>query len=132
MVRRISRDRPKKKPVALRGRSDTSRISSPTGAVVESLLTGLPPAHRRPDPLPKEGETIRVGDPDDSSLLNEYAGEDTPGGSSPTPDQNDVDEIGRAYGLQEEDSGALRSGEEVLSRRDRRRNELQPPGRKGP
>jgi hypothetical protein len=56
-------------------------------------------------------------------------GEETPGGSTPTPDQNGVDEIGRAYGLQEEDSGALRSAAEVLGRRDRHRDELQPPGR---
>jgi len=54
-------------------------------------------------------------------------GEDTPGGSTPTPDQNGVDEIGRAYGLQEEDSGSLRSGGEILSRRDRHRSELKPP-----
>jgi hypothetical protein len=60
-------------------------------------------------------------------MANEYVGEETPGGSSPTPDQNVVDEIGRAYGLQEEDSGALRSGAEVLTRRDRHRQELQPP-----
>jgi len=43
-----------------------------------------------------------------------------------------VDEIGRAYGLQEEDSGALRSAGEVLSRRDRHRSELRPPGTRLP
>jgi hypothetical protein len=60
---------------------------------------------------------------------NVYVGEETPGGSTPTPDQNGVDDIGRAYGLQEEDSGALRSAAEVLGRRDRHRDELQAPGR---
>jgi hypothetical protein len=75
---------------------------------------------------------MRVGDPDDSGLLNEYVGEDMPGASTPTPDQNDVDEIGRAYGLQEDDSGALRCSAEVLKRRDRRRSELRPPGRPRP
>jgi hypothetical protein len=74
-------------------------------------------------------DLIRVGDPDDDVMNNEYVGEDTPGGSTPTPDQNGVDEIGRAYGLQEEDSGALRSAGEVLERRDRHRVELQPPGK---
>ena len=73
-----------------------------------------------------------VGDPDDDGLANEYVGEDLPGGSTPTPDQSNVDEIGRAYGLQEEDSGALRSGAEVLTRRDRHRQELRPPGRSEP
>jgi hypothetical protein len=38
-----------------------------------------------------------------------------------------VDEIGRAYGLQEEDTGSLRCAAEVLSRRDRHRGELKPP-----
>lgn len=68
-----------------------------------------------------------MGDPDDDSLANEYVGEDTPGGSTPTPDQNNVDEIGRAYGLQDEDTGALRSAGEVLQGRDRRRPELRAP-----
>ena len=72
---------------------------------------------------------MRAGDPDDDSLANEYVGEDIPGGSTPTPDQNEVDEIGRAYGLQDEDNGSLRTSSEVLARRDRRRPELQPPAR---
>ena len=72
---------------------------------------------------------MQVGDPDDRVLDNEYGGEETPGASAPTPDQNGVDEIGRAYGLQEEDTGALRSSGEVLARRDRHRVELQPPTR---
>jgi hypothetical protein len=73
---------------------------------------------------------MRVGDPDDDPLRNTYVGEDTPGGSTPTPDQNEVDAIGRAYGLQEEDSGPLRSAGEVLMRRDRHRMELTPPRRR--
>ena len=64
--------------------------------------------------IPHEGERIRVGDPDDDSLRNEYVGEETPGGSTPTPDQSDVDEIGLAYGVQDEDSGELRTSCEVL------------------
>src|SRR3972149_3263722 len=59
-------------------------------------------------------------------------GEDRPGGSTPTPDQSNVDEIGRAYGLQDEDNGSLRTSSEVLAGRDRRRSELQPPRRPQP
>jgi hypothetical protein len=102
------------------------RVASPTAIAAEALRTGVLPARRTREAIPHESDTIRVGDPDDDVLINEYAGEETPGGSSPTPDQNVVDEIGRAYGLQEEDSGALRSGAEVLERRDRHRDELQP------
>lgn len=103
---------------------------SATAVAAEALRSGILPATwRRREPIPHEGDTIRVGDPDDDALANEYVGEDTPGGSSSTPDQSNIDEIGRVYGLQEEDSGALRSSGEVLARRDRRRSELRAPGR---
>jgi hypothetical protein len=102
--------------------------ASPTAVAAEALRKGVGPhTWRRRVAIPHEAETILFGDPDDDCLANEYVGEDTPGGSTPTPDQSNVDEIGRAYGLQEEDSGSLRSGSEVLKRRDRRRSELQPP-----
>ena len=107
---------------------DRVPLRSPTAVAAEALRTGIVPhsARRRPQEIPSEDRTILIGDPDDGVLDNEYGGEDTPGGSSPTPDQNDVDEIGRAYGLQEEDDGALRSAAEVLARRDRHRSELTP------
>ena len=111
---------------------ETPHISSGTAVALEALRTGLGPAQpaaRHREEIPHESEAILVGDPDDYVLENEYVGEDTPGGSTPTPDQNDVDAIGRVYGLQEEDSGALRSGAEVLSRRDRHRSELAAPHR---
>lgn len=110
------------------------RNVSPTAVAAEALRTGVLPmiAGGRGRRAPSADETIRVGDPDDDTLGNEYVGEQTPGGSAPTPDQNGVDEIGRAYGLQEEDSGSLRSAGEVLSRRDRRRSELRAPGTRLP
>jgi hypothetical protein len=99
----------------------------------EALRSGiLPSTWRRRETIPHETETIRVGDPDDDALANEYVGENTPGGSTSTPDQSNVDEIGRVYGLQEEDTGELRSSGEVLARRDRRRFELRPPRRPRP
>jgi hypothetical protein len=97
---------------------------------VEALRSGfIPTARRRREPIPHEVETICVGDPDDDALANEYVGEDTPGGSTSTPDQGNVDDIGRVYGLQEEDTGGLRTSDEVLSRRDRHRSELCAPRR---
>lgn len=87
----------------------------------------LPGRVNQRDEMRRAAHAICVGDPDDLFLANEYVGEETPGGTTPTPDQNSVDDIGRAYGLQEEDSGALRSAFEVLRRRDRQRFELRPP-----
>lgn len=108
-------------------------VSSGTAVAADALRTGLPPvSSRRRVAIPREDETIRVGDPDDDSLANEYVGDETPGGTSPTPDQSNVDDIGRAYGLQDEDTGALRSGAEILDRRDRHRFELRPPRRPAP
>lgn len=106
-------------------------VPSPTAVALEALRTGVVPIRARllREQIPHEGATIRVGDPDDSALDNEYVGDETPGGSASTPDQNGVDEIGRAYGLQEEDAGSLRSAGEVLGRRDRHRSELTPPRR---
>ena len=98
---------------------------------IEALRTGVVPLRgaRRREDIPHD-EMILVGDPDDRAIYNEYVGDETPGGSSTTPDQNMVDETGRAYGLQEEDMGELHSAGEVLTRRDRRRFELRPPRRR--
>ena len=47
------------------------------------------------------------------------------GGSVPTPDQDQVDEIGKAAGLTYQDDEPLQSGEKLL-KRDRNRWELNP------
>ena len=52
-------------------------------------------------------------------------GDETVGGSSPTPDQDVVDELGEAVGLTNEDNEPLHSTEKV-EERDRKRWELDP------
>ena len=106
---------------------------SPTAVAAEAMRTGVIPleAGGRREEIPGEGENIRVGDPDDSVMDNEYVGDETPGGSSPTPDQNSVDAIGSAYALQEEDDGPLRGAAEILERRDRHRATMDEPPRGG-
>lgn len=52
-------------------------------------------------------------------------GEETVGGTAPTPDQDVVEELGEAVGLTYEDDEPLRSGEK-LEERDRERWELDP------
>jgi hypothetical protein len=98
----------------------------PTAAAVEAARTGVVPMQTPPDPASHaipgdEAEKMRAGDADVSPLANEYSGEEIPGGSTPAPDQNSVDEIGRAYGVSEEDDGSLRTSSELLDARDRRR-----------
>jgi hypothetical protein len=54
----------------------------------------------------------------------EDSGAETPGGHVATPDQENVDEIGRAVGMEFQDNQELRTPEEILLRRDRRRWEM--------
>ena len=58
---------------------------------------------------------------DPRALMPDHVGDLGPGGSMMNPDLNRVDDIGRAAGVQEADSGALQTSGEILDRRDRRR-----------
>jgi hypothetical protein len=61
----------------------------------------------------------------DADWARADVGEETVGGSSPTPDQDVVDEIGEAVGLTYEDNEPLHTTEKV-EERDRKRWELDP------
>jgi hypothetical protein len=62
----------------------------------------------------------------DADWQDAYAGGDeAPGGDNPTPDQDRVDDIGRALGVQYEDNEELK-GAAKLEKRDRNRWELDP------
>ena len=52
-------------------------------------------------------------------------GDEAPGGDNPTPDQDRVDDIGKALGITYQDDQELEGGEEVANR-DRHRWELDP------
>jgi hypothetical protein len=64
------------------------------------------------------------GDPDADMENAYFSGEEAPGGDTPTPDQDVVDEIGRAVGLEYQDVEELDN--EKLTDRDRHRWELDP------
>ena len=124
----------KERRVALTAPPEFVSAPSSTAVAAEAIRTGVIPleAGAPREEIPGEGQNIRVGDPDDSVMDNEYVGDETPGGSSPTPDQNSVDDIGSAYGLQEEDTGGpLRGAAEILERRDRHRATMDEPPRGG-
>jgi hypothetical protein len=61
----------------------------------------------------------------DAAWHEANVGEETVGGSAPTPDQDMVDEIGAAFGIQYEDDEPLRTADK-LEERDRNRWELDP------
>ena len=70
-------------------------------------------------------EAVLTGGDIDAAWDQAAAGEETVGGSSPTPDQDIVDEIGRAVGVNYEDAEPLHTTEKI-ERRDQERWELHP------
>ena len=53
------------------------------------------------------------------------SGDEAPGGDNPTPDQDVVEEIGRALGVQYDDNEELKSADKIAER-DRHRWEFDP------
>ena len=68
---------------------------------------------------------ITGGDVDVNWANAQFAGEETPTGSTPTPDQNGVDEIGAGMGVTYQADEELKVGEKERSR-DKKRFELDP------
>ena len=54
-----------------------------------------------------------------------FTGEEAPGGDNPTPDQDIVDDIGKALGVEYEDNEELKAADKV-GKRDKHRWELDP------
>ena len=54
-----------------------------------------------------------------------FTGDEAPGGDNPTPDQDVVDDIGRALGVEYQDNEELKAVDKVIER-DRKRWELDP------
>ena len=68
---------------------------------------------------------LTSGDVDADWESAESVGDEAPGGDNPTPDQDVVDDIGRALGVEYEDDEELQGGAEITDR-DRHRWELDP------
>ena len=70
------------------------------------------------------GPTLTGGDLDADWQGAEAVGDEAVGGHAPTPDQNVVDDIGRAVGFDTEDGEELHTFEERTAKRDHHRWEL--------
>ncbi len=74
------------------------------------------------------GLELTAGDVD-ARWQDAYAvGDEAPGGDNPTPDQDRVDDIGKALGVQYDDDEELQGGDEIAER-DEHRWELDPASR---
>jgi len=68
---------------------------------------------------------INAGDVDVNVEDAYFVGDESPGGDNPTPDQDVVDEIGKALGVEYQDAEELRGSDKVADR-DKHRWELDP------
>ncbi len=100
-----------------------------TAAASEALRTGLSELPEEDEEIPGQDRVLRAGDPDVDPMDNEFSGENVPGGGHPSPDQNQVDDIGRIYGVTKTDDGELVLGADLINRRDEHRWELNPASR---
>ena len=71
------------------------------------------------------GPALTGGDVDADWESAYSVGDEAPGGDNPTPDQDLVDDIGRAVGVEYQDNEELK-GDEKIAKRDRNRWELDP------
>jgi hypothetical protein len=100
------------------GARDDDRMMSSARAGHDALRSELK-LHTETSP------TLTAGDAD-ARWQDAYAvGDESPGGDNPTPDQDRVDDIGKALGIQYQDDQELQGGEEVVER-DRHRWEWDP------
>jgi Family of unknown function (DUF6335) len=74
---------------------------------------------------PGMSPAITGGDVDANWEQAYFTGDEAPGGDNPTPDQEVVEDIGRAVGIEYDDNEELKSTEKV-ERRDKHRWELDP------
>jgi uncharacterized protein DUF6335 len=109
-----ARGRPKKRTAATR----RSREGGEDRGSTVGLLRNLIEHH-------ETGPRATAGDLDADWQRAESSGEEAVGGSVSTPDQDVVDEIGHALGVEQPSQAPLRPTEEILADRDRRYWELE-------
>jgi hypothetical protein len=87
--------------------------------------TGRKGLRERFDEHTETGPALTGGDVDADWESAYSVGDEAPGGDNPTPDQDIVDDIGRAVGVEYQDNEELK-GDEKIAHRDRHRWELDP------
>ena len=123
-----------------RTRTKTPRLDRVRRTLDETVPT--PPSSLN---LDRRGSAVRTGRAELAESLNEhrtmtgvsggdvdvdieqayFTGDEAPGGDNPTPDQDIVDDIGKALGVEYQDNEELKSSDKV-SERDKHRWELDP------
>lgn len=114
-------DRPRKTVADIHG------IPSSLGSIAaaSSAKSGRAGARRDLNEHTSSSPALTAGDVDADWESADSTGDEAPGGDNPTPDQDVVDEIGRALGVEYADDEELQGGAEIEDR-DRHRWELDP------
>lgn len=119
--RKPNLDRPRKTVADIHGipsSLDTNRAASAAKSGRAELRDKLSKAT-------STSPALTAGDVDADWASAESIGDEAPGGDNPTPDQDVVDDIGRALGVEYDDDEELQGGAEI-EERDRHRWELNP------
>ena len=109
---------------------DDDLIPSPPSTLnldrsASAIRSGRSKLDRLGNELTHTDAALAGGDVDADAQSAAAVGDEAPGGDNPTPDQDVVEEIGKAIGLTFQDTEQL-GGERKLQERDRRRWELDP------
>lgn len=121
---------PSKKPNLDRPRKTVADIhgipsSLDTNRTASAAKSGRAEMRDRMSKNTSASPALTSGDVDADWESAETVGDEAPGGDNPTPDQDVVDDIGRALGVEYDDDEELQGGAEI-SNRDRHRWELDP------
>lgn len=133
-AREAKRTIPLRKPPSLdrerRTIQDDDIVPTPPSSLdldrtASAARTGRREMRERLDEHTETSPALTAGDVDADWESAYSVGDEAPGGDNPTPDQDVVDDIGKAVGVQYEDNEELK-GEAKISKRDKHRWELDP------
>ena len=114
-------DRPRKTVADIHG----TPSSLDMGSLSSAARSGRAELKERMRKNTSASPALTAGDVDADWQSAETVGDEAPGGDNPTPDQDVVDEIGRALGIEYADNEELKGADKVIER-DRHRWELDP------
>jgi hypothetical protein len=121
-LRRIANlDRPRRTVADIHGVPSSLDLDRTASSVRSGRLELEHQIHEQTNTSP----ALTAGDVDADWGGASAVGDEAPGGDNPTPDQDVVEEIGRALGVEYNDDEELQGGEEIAAR-DRHRWELDP------
>ena len=110
----------------VRAGREPQQYISVTSMMDDALQSGISPLVQQDEEIPGEDDVLSGGDPDVDPLEVEYSGDEAAGGSNSSPDNNNVDAIGRLYGITQADTNGLVLGDDLIAPRDKHRWENNP------